>query len=281
MKIIENKVFDRERELYEEENLHLIKCSFDGINDGESAMKEASNLLCEKCYFNLRYPFWHCKDVKINGCNFTVNCRAPLWYTNNIEISDSKMESVKALRECKNVLIRGSKTQSTELLWLCSDVKITDSEISSEYFMLNSKDISLSRVNFSGKYSFQYVENGTIDQSVLNTKDAFWHTKNMYVKNSVINGEYLGWYSENLTLENCIIKGTQPLCYCKGLNLINCQMIDCDLSFEKSYVQAEITSDILSVKNPYDGIITSPCIHNYIKDKEEYRCKVYSSGRLL
>ena len=191
------------------------------------------------------------------------------------------MESVKALRECKEILISGARIESVELGWLCDGIKIKDSEIISEYFMLNSKNVTLERVNFSGKYSFQYVENGRIDCSVLNTKDAFWHSKNVYVKNSVVNGEYLGWYSENLTLENCIIKGTQPLCYCKGLRLINCKMIDCDLSFEKSYVQAEITSDILSIKNPYDGEISSPCVHNYTRDKEEYRCKVYSGGKLL
>ena len=281
MKTVKNQSFDMERAFYESNGLHLIECSFDGKEDGESAMKESTGVIADKCYFNLRYPFWHCNNVKITDSNFTSLCRAPLWYTSDAEITASRITGVKALRECKNVLIRGCKIESSELGWLCKEIKFDTCDITGEYFMLSSKDIQLDKVNFFGKYSFQYVENGLIDMCVLNTKDAFWHSKNVYVKNSVINGEYLGWYSENLTLENCIIKGTQPLCYCKGLKMINCKMIDCDLSFEKSYVEADIISDILSVKNPYDGYINSPLIHNYIRDRDEYRCRVYSDGKLL
>ena len=115
--------------------------------------------------------------------------------------------------------------------------------------------MELSQFELNGKYSFQYVENTRIIDSVLNTKDAFWHSKNVTVINSVVNGEYLGWYSENLRLIDCKIVGTQPLCYCKGLVLENCEMIDADLAFENSEVQATITNKIHSVKNPKNGKI--------------------------
>lgn len=74
---------------------------------------------------------------------------------------------------------------------------------------------------------------------MFETKDAFWHGENITVRNSVVKGEYLAWYSNGLTLENCRIIGTQPLCYCKNLKLISCEMIDCDLAFEKSEVEAK------------------------------------------
>ena len=117
-----------------------------------------------------------------------------------------------------------------------------------------------------GKYSFQYMENAVIEDSVLDTKDAFWHAKNVTVKDSVINGEYLAWYSENLTLINCKIKGTQPLCYCKGLKLIDCEMIDCDLAFERSEVEATILTPVISIKNPYAGHIHVPAVGEIIRD---------------
>ncbi|MBQ7353226.1 MAG: DUF3737 family protein [Clostridia bacterium] len=281
MKIVKNQVFDKEREFYESDGLNLISCRFDGENDGESAMKESKNIIAKGCYFNLRYPFWHCNNVELINCELSPLCRAGLWYTENISARDSSLLGIKALRECKDATFTNCKIDSSEFGWLSSNISIIGCDISGEYFMLHAKSLSLSMVNFSGKYSFQYVENAKIDMCKLNTKDAFWHSKNVYVKNSVINGEYLGWYSENLTLENCIITGTQPLCYCKGLKLINCKMVDCDLSFERSYVEADLISDIESVKNPYDGYIKSPCVHNYIKDDEKYRCKVYSNGKLL
>ncbi len=121
---------------------------------------------------------------------------------------------------------------------------------------MDSKDIEINNLVFKGKYSFQYVEKANISNSYLDTKDAFWHSKNITVINSVIKGEYLGWFSEGLTLINCKIIGTQPLCYCKGLKLINCEMVDCDLSFEYSEVEADIKGHIDSIKNPKSGTIT-------------------------
>lgn len=82
----------------------------------------------------------------------------------------------------------------------------------------------------------------------------------------MVKGEYLAWYSNGLTLENCRIIGTQPLCYCKNLKLISCEMIDCDLAFEKSEVEASITTPVVSIKNPRAGTICVPSVGEIIRD---------------
>ena len=84
-----------------------------------------------------------------------------------------------------------------------------------------------------------------------------------------MKGEYLAWYCENVTFENCTIIGTQPLCYCKGVKLIGCRMIDCDLAFEKSDVEAEIVSSVISIKNPRSGKITVDSVGEVIMDDPE------------
>ena len=156
--IIEDKVCDEERALYGKKKLEIRKCSFDGPQDGESAIKECSDILAENCYFNLRYPFWHDKNVK--------------------------------------------------------------------------------------------------------------------VRNSILKGEYLAWYCENVTFENCRIIGTQPFCYCKGLRLINCSMLDTDLCFEKSQVEATITTPVVSIKNPYSGHIYVPAAGEIIVDDDKAKGEV-------
>ena len=83
----------------------------------------------------------------------------------------------------------------------------------------------------------------------------------------MLNGEYLGWYSDNLTLIRCKIIGTQPLCYCKNLKLKDCIMEKCDLSFEYSDVNATVTGNILSVKNPLSGKRTADGIGEIIRTK--------------
>ena len=59
-----------------------------------------------------------------------------------------------------------------------------------------------------------------------------------------------------------------PLLNCKKLKLMNCRMIDCDLSFEKSEVEATITSSVTSIKNPYKGTITVKEVDELIMDDE-------------
>ena len=59
MEIIQGKSFDEERALYGKQHLHLIDCAFTGEADGESAVKECSDVIAENCLCNLRYPFWH------------------------------------------------------------------------------------------------------------------------------------------------------------------------------------------------------------------------------
>ena len=55
---------------------------------------------------------------------------------------------------------------------------------------------------------------------------------------------------------------------CKGLKLINCKMIDCDLSFERSEVEADIIGEIMSVKNVYSGYVCADSIGEIITDDE-------------
>ncbi len=266
MKIIENESFDEERALYGQENVTVKNCSFDGPRDGESAFKECKNIVAENCFFNLRYPFWHDDNLKISSSEMTNLCRAALWYSNGIEINSTKMHGIKALRECKNVKISDTDIISPEFGWSVDGLEIFNTTAESEYFLMRSENIRFENVKMKGKYSFQYIKNAVFENCVFDTKDAFWHAQNVVVRNSIIKGEYLSWYSDGLTLENCKIIGTQPLCYCKNLKLINCETENCDLAFEKSEVDATLTSNIMSIKNPKSGRIIIPENCEIIRD---------------
>ena len=266
MKNYENLTLDAERALYGERDIHIKSCAFDGPADGESALKEAGEILAENCFFNLRYPFWHCDKVEIRDSHLTELCRAALWYSNDIEIFGSKLHGIKAVRECQRVKLSGCDVISPEFGWFSSDIVAENSSFVSEYFMLRAKGLKFNNVNFKGKYSFQYIEDSVFENCNFDTKDAFWHGKNITVRNSVVKGEYLAWYCEDVTFENCTIIGTQPLCYCKNLRLVNCEMVDCDLSFEKSTVDADLRGFVHSVKNPYEGRIIADKIGEIIDE---------------
>lgn len=274
MTTIGKQTFDEERALYGAKDVVVNECRFDGPADGESAIKEAANVEANRCFFNLRYPFWHVHGLKINRCELTALCRAALWYSDGISITDTKLHGIKALRECQNATLKGCDIVSPEFGWSVTNIEMYDSKAESEYFMMRSENIQFENVIFKGKYSFQYIKNAVFDNCTFDTKDAFWHGENVTVRNSVVKGEYLAWYSDGLTLENCKIIGTQPLCYCKNLKLINCEMTDTDLCFEKSEVFAEITTPVISIKNPLSGKITVPEVGEVIMDDENAKGEV-------
>ncbi|MBQ5561541.1 MAG: DUF3737 family protein [Lachnospiraceae bacterium] len=274
MKQYINQKFDEERALYGSDGVEVKECQFDGPADGESAFKECKNVEVKDCYFNLRYPFWHDTNLKISGAEMTQNCRAALWYSDDIEIKDTKMHGIKALRECSNVNINGCDIISPEFGWFTRKIDMKDTTVEGEYFMMRSQGLHFQNVKLKGKYSFQYIEDSVFENCDFDTKDAFWHAKNVVVKNSTVKGEYLAWYCENVTFENCTIIGTQPLCYCKGLKMIDCKMLDADLAFEKSEVEATITTEVISIKNPKAGSIKVPSVGEVIMDDPEAKGRV-------
>lgn len=266
MKLVKEMRFGEERALYGARDLHVQGCTFAGEEDGESALKESCGVFAERCDFALRYPFWHNTDLQIDACEMKDTCRAPLWYCRDVKIRNSHLYGTKAVRECEGITVDGCDICSEEFGWFSKDLCIRDTDAQGAYFLLQSKNVVLENLRFKGKYSFQYVENLTAEGCELDTKDAFWHAKNATVTDSVLRGEYVGWYSENLTLIRCRISGTQPFCYCKNLRLIDCELTDADFAFEKSGVEATLTSHVLSIKNPLSGRITLPSVGEVIMD---------------
>lgn len=273
MEVIKNKTFCKERELYNLNNITIDSCTFAGDEDGESPLKECSNLEVVNCSFSLRYGLWHNTNLFLKDCKFDELARTPLWYGKELMISHCEIGGTKALRESNKISIDNCNIISDEFCWKCKNIELKNSIIESSYGFFESKNIVISEMIFKGKYSFQYTNDIQISDSKFDTKDAFWHAKNIRIKNCEINGEYIGWYSKNLVFENCKISGTQPFCYCQNLCLINCDLSGCDLAFEYSEVKADIYGDVASIKNPTKGIIKYQECKEIILNNSKYKNK--------
>ena len=55
-------------------------------------------------------------------------------------------------------------------------------------------------------------------------------------------------------------------------------MVDADLCFEKSEVEATVTTPIVSVKNPRSGVISAPAVGEFIMDDPEAQGKLLLPG---
>ena len=207
---------------------------------------------------------------KIFNCLFKPGARAAIWYSNNLEMSDSNVDAPKMFRDSKNIKLRNVLfTDAQETFWNCQDVRLQDVEVqNAPYIFMNSQNIKIENYIHQGNYGFQYCKNVEIRNAKIYSKDAFWNTENVTVYDSVIIGEYLAWHSKNLRLVNCLIGETQPLCYAENLRLENCHFRDdADLAFEYSSVNAQIIGHITSVKNPSSGRITADTIGEIIIDE--------------
>ena len=264
MKTFYNQQFSQERDLYNQEDIRLCHCRFEGEADGESALKECRHIELEDCLMDLRYPLWHDSNVSLKRVEQTPQCRAALWYSEHIKIDGCRLNGIKALRECSDIQINESTIASLEFGWRCKHIEIHKSSIESQYIFMMVEHLKAFDSTFNGKYGFQYMKNVYFNHCVFDTKDAFWHSQHVTVENSIIKGEYLGWYSENLTLINCTIIDIQPLCYCRHLKLVNCTMQDANFAFEYSDVDAQVVGSIDSVKNPLSGQICADDIKEVI-----------------
>ena len=267
MELIKNTEFGGERPLFASHNLRLENVT---IHAGESALKECSNIEAIECRFEGKYPFWHVDGFIIRKCLFTEGARAALWYSRNLEMTDTLVEAPKMFREMHNLRIeKVAIPNALETLWHCENVVLEDVEIKkADYLFMHSRNIMINNYRQQGNYSFQYCSNVEIHNAIIDSKDAFWNTEDVTVYDSEISGEYLGWHSKRLRLVNCKIGGTQPLCYCTDLILENCRFeSDADLAFEYSTVDANIIGNVVSVKNPRSGHIVADSIGEIIIDK--------------
>lgn len=267
MELIKDREFEGERPLFGARNLRLENVT---IHTGESALKCCANIDADHCRFEGKYPFWHVDGFRITDCLFTPGARAALWYSRNLDMSDTQVDAPKMFREMDGIVLRNVRIpDAEETLWHCSNVIIRDVEVrKADYLFMHSHDIDIDKWYQEGNYSFQYCRNVTIRNAVIHSKDAFWGTENVTVYDSELHGEYLGWHSKRLHLVRCKISGTQPLCYCKDLILEDCEFApDCDLAFEDSEVIATVNGHITSIKNPMAGAIKAGSVGETIIDE--------------
>ena len=267
MKTVQGKEFGGERALFAQSDLRLEEVTF---HPGESALKCCRNIAALRCSFEGKYPFWHVDGFNVTDCVFTPGARAALWYSRNLEMTDTRVDAPNMFREMENLsLKRVQIPDAQETFWSCRNITLRDvTTANADYIYFHCSGIDIDNYRQDGNYSFQYCRDVVIRNALINSKDAFWETENVTVYDSELNGEYLGWHSRNLRLVRCRINGTQPLCYCENLVLEDCIMGDeCDLSFEDSTLNATVKSAIVSVKNPRSGSLKALAIGEVITDK--------------
>ncbi len=267
-KKITEEYFEGERSLFKEHDADITDTTF---GEGESPLKESRNIVLNDVTFKWKYPLWYAKNIKVEDSVFATMSRSGIWYTDNIEINNSALQAPKLFRRASNIKLNNVHfSDAEETLWSCKDIDLKNVQVNGNYFGMNSENIRVDNLNVVGNYVFDGAKNIEVHNSTFVSKDAFWNCENVTIYDSKISGEYLAWNTKNITLINCTIESDQGLCYIDGLKMINCKLLRTDLAFEYcSNIDAEITTNVMSIKNPISGSIKVKSVDNLIFDDPE------------
>lgn len=267
-KQIKESYFDGERPLFKQHDKTLIDTTF---GKGESPLKETHDLDLDDVTFTWKYPLWYSKHITVNNSIFETMSRSGIWYTSDIEINNSALQAPKLFRRASKICLNKFHfSDAEETLWTCNDIKLKDVQVNGNYFGKDSSDIYAENLNVVGNYVFDGAKNVEVHNSTFVSKDAFWNCENVTIYDSKISGEYLAWNTKNITLINCTIESDQGLCYIDGLKMVNCKVLRTDLAFEYcSNIDADITTNVMSIKNPINGVIKVESVGKIIFDDPE------------
>jgi hypothetical protein len=267
METISKQHFEGERPLFAKHHLRLEQVT---IGDGESAIKECSDIEAEDCRFWGKYPFWHVHGFRINRCQFDVGARSALWYSDHLDMRNTRIDGPKMFREMSDLYMENvTINDADETFWRCRNVEARNLELhDGTYPFMFSDNIRIDGLKSDSKYVFQYCKNVELHNAHIVTKDSFWECENVTIYDSLLDGEYLAWHSKNVRLVNCHLAGEQLLCYADQLVLENCTFDQaCDRVFEYSNVEASIRGHIENIKNPISGHVVADSIGSITIDE--------------
>ncbi|MBT2649853.1 DUF3737 family protein [Bacillus sp. ISL-34] len=267
METIDQQMLTGERALFKRRDLIITNSIF---ADGESPLKESSDISISDSIFKWKYPLWYCENISVKNSTLLETARSGIWYAHHISISDSVIGAPKTFRRASDIhLTNVDMPNAQESFWNCEGVYLTHVTAKGDYFGMNSENLTIDNLTLVGNYAFDGAKNIEIRNARILSKDAFWNCENVTVYDSLITGEYLGWNSKNITFINCTIESNQGMCYMDHLVIKNGKILNTDLAFEYSTLDVEATTVIDSVKNPISGKIKAKKIGELIVDDEE------------
>lgn len=262
---VHQRIFNTERALFNAENLLIFDTIF---ASGESPLKHTQNMEIYECIFRSKYPVWYSSNCKMQDCMIEESASSGIWYTDDVELTDSLCSASKTFRKCNGIFLKNvSFPNAIETLWENQNLQLRQITASGEYFARDCRNLEVNRLSLTGDYAFYAVKNAEFRNTKLLGRYAFWNCENITIYDSYLSGKSLGWNSKNLTLINCVIESEQGFCYVDNLVMQNCKLINTTLAFEYSTVDLDIASDIESVKNPSGGIIRADQINTLILEQ--------------
>ena len=183
-KVIKNQFLTGERALFGTKDAEIYDTIF---TDGESPLKESSNIGVYSSMFKWKYPLWYCRNISVRDSAWFDMARAGVWYTDNISVEDyfaMNCENVEidgltlygnySFDGVKNMTVKNSKLLSKDAFWNSDNVTVYDSFISGEYLGWNAKNLTLVNCTVESLQGMCYIDDLVMKNcKLINTTLAF------------------------------------------------------------------------------------------------------------
>ena len=122
MKVFKQGLFTGERALYDTHDAQILDSTFD---DGESPLKESSDLKLNNVTFQWKYPLWYTVNVKVTNSTLLETARSGIWYTNHLLMEKCLISAPKTFRRANDItLVDCELPNASETLWKCTNIKL-------------------------------------------------------------------------------------------------------------------------------------------------------------
>lgn len=102
MEHLNQQLFTGERALFKGKDLQISHSVF---ADGESPLKESSNIILYNTIFRWKYPLWYARNIQANNITLLDTARSGIWYTTGITLIDSMIQAPKTFRRANDITL--------------------------------------------------------------------------------------------------------------------------------------------------------------------------------
>ena len=107
--------YSGERALFMLKDAYLEGVTF---HDGESPLKESSNLEIVNCSFKWKYPIWYANNVVVKDSFLAKEARSGIWYTDNISMHRCTIDAPKTFRKASRITLNSCSLEHADLICL-------------------------------------------------------------------------------------------------------------------------------------------------------------------
>lgn len=205
------KFYPGESAIKESENIHAISCEF----MSKYPFWHNTNSVIEDSFFTPdgRAAIWYSKNIRM--LNTRVEAPKMFreidgLYVEKVQLTDA----AECTWYCRNIEMKDVEVKNGDYIFKNSEnIRISDFRLQGNYSFQYTKNVEIRNAHIQSKDAFWNTENVTIYDSVIDGEYLGWHSKNLRLVNCLLSGTQPLCYAEDLVMENCVMKEDADLAF--------------------------------------------------------------------